>query len=819
MSAVMDGFRTAEALRKEIEGLSLRLAEMGGTPREGGAEPGEATAETTALSARLHAAEQALRSSVRRFRAVFDSMRDGLLVLAEDGRILEANQAALALFGCSARNPLGRAIDDRAWKASVGAGVGEAVRGGTRALIGCHVNRDDGSTRDVEVETTPRYMPGRQLAVLRDMTEQQVDERALAEARDRYQALFESHPLPLLVYDARTLRILAANASAVRQYGYERVELLRRGVRDLLAPGEAEGAGAGAWDVGREGGGAPSRHRRRDGTTFSAQVVAYPVTFLGRRARFAAVTDVSERETSREALMSSERRLALTEKALDAAANAIVLTDREGRICWVNPAFTQLTGYTAEEAFGQNPRLLRSGAHDSSFYEGLWKTILAGKPWKGEMVNRRKDGTQYTEEQTITPVVDADGAIRHFIAIKSDVSDRKRMEEQLRQAQRMEAIGQLAGGVAHDFNNLLTAINGYTELALSRAGEDETLRGHLTQVGRAGERAALLTRQLLLFSRRQEPKPEILDPNAVIVDLQGILRRLLGERIAVELDLDPSVGRIEADRGALDQVIVNLAVNARDAMPQGGRLTIRTSARVLAPGAPDACVRDLPPGPWLRIDVADTGCGMDARTQERLFEPFFTTKEPGKGTGLGLATVKQVLDRSGGHIGFTSAVGKGTEFCVYLPIVEREEAAGPRPGADAALDGTETVLLAEDDPAVRAMTAEVLRERGYLVLEARDGVEALAALRAHARPVDIVVTDVAMPRMDGRRLADAVRASAPATKVLFLSGHVDEAVSRHGVDPSGGALLAKPFRPEVLLERIRSLLPAARADRNGRGAR
>ena len=363
--------------------------------------------------------------------------------------------------------------------------------------------------------------------------------------------------------------------------------------------------------------------------------------------------------------------------AIEQSADGIVITDAQGTIQYVNPAFTRVSGYSREEALGKNPRILKSGKHDEAYYRKLWETILGGEIWQDEITNRRSDGSLYPEQMTITPVRDQRGEITHFIAIKAEVTERKRLEQQLRQAQKMEAVGRLAGGVAHDFNNLLTIISGYSELLLEHPGTVEPLRGYVNEIRNASGRAASLTRQLLAFSRQQVLAPRVLDLNAVVANIEKMLKRLIGEDIDLVTVLAESLWPVKADPGQLEQVLLNLAVNARDAMPKGGMLTIET-ANVEMDRTYAQTHFPLSPGPYVLLAFSDTGIGMDAETQARIFEPFFTTKEKGKGTGLGLATVYGIVKQSGGYIWVYSEVGKGTTFKIYLPRSDEVDESEPR---------------------------------------------------------------------------------------------------------------------------------------------
>ncbi len=372
--------------------------------------------------------------------------------------------------------------------------------------------------------------------------------------------------------------------------------------------------------------------------------------------------DITRRKTA-------EEQLQKVMHAVEQSPSSVVITDIHGRIEYVNPKFTEVTGYSREEALGRNPRILKSGEMSPQEYSAMWKTLTAGREWRGEFHNRRKDGGLFWEFASISPIKNDRGEITHYVAIKEDITERKSLELQLQQSQKMQAIGTLAGGIAHDFNNLLTAINGYSELILSRLPESDPLRATLEEIHKAGKRAANLTRQLLAFSRRQIMLPRVIDLNVAISELNAMLCRLLGETIELVTELDPSLGRIKADRGQIEQVIVNLAVNARDAMPGGGRLTITTSNlevnRIAA-----SRLAGMQPGSYVVVAISDTGCGISPDVKPHIFEPFFTTKEVGKGTGLGLSTAYGIVKQSGGYIYCSSEVDRGTTFRVYLPRVE-----------------------------------------------------------------------------------------------------------------------------------------------------
>jgi two-component system cell cycle sensor histidine kinase/response regulator CckA len=424
----------------------------------------------------------------------------------------------------------------------------------------------------------------------------------------------------------------------------------------------------------------------------------------------------------------------------------------------------------------------------------------------------QKGATDYVLKQRPARLV---SAVMRVLRETEERAERKKLEGQLRQAQKMEAIGQLTGGIAHDFNNMLMVIIGYSELVLQRLKADDPLRSDIEQVKLAGDRASLLTRQLLAFSRKQVLQPKVLDINAVLTNMDRMLQRLIGEDIALVAEPAPRLWRAYADPGQIEQVIMNLAVNARDAMPQGGKLTIETANVQLD----DAYVRQhagSKPGPHVMLAVNDTGCGMDSETQARIFEPFFTTKEPGKGTGLGMSTVYGIVKQSGGYIWVYSEVGRGTTFKIYLPRVEGVvETVEPGVSPARSVRGSETILLVEDDNAVRKLIHSTLHVYGYTVLEAHHSKHAIQVCERHAGPIHLMVTDVVMPEMSGRELAERLKPSHPDMKVLFMSGYTDKGIVHHGELVPGTAFLQKPFTPNALARKVREVLDAPAKQQGG----
>jgi PAS domain S-box-containing protein len=517
-----------------------------------------------------------------------------------------------------------------------------------------------------------------------------------------------------------------------------------------------------------------------------------------------AVLCISRDITERKQAEAERARLVA---AIEQAAEAIVITDSGGAIQYANPAFERVTGYARSEALGQNPRLLKSGKHDAAFYQQMWATLTRGEVWAGRLINKKKDGELFEEEATISPVRDARGQIVNYVAVKRDVTREVALEAQLRQAQKLEAVGQLAGGVAHDFNNILAVIMMRAELASGTAGLPNAVQEAFRGIIAAADRAANLTRQLLLFSRRQVMQARRLDLNEVVTNLAKMLGRIIGEDVRLQLNLDPAPTFTHADAGMLDQVLMNLAVNARDAMPKGGRLNIETSSVVLdldqASQIPEAV-----PGRFVCLRVSDTGCGIPPEVLPHVFEPFFTTKETGKGTGLGLATVFGIVKLHRGWLQVDSKVGHGTTFSIFLPAGETP--AGPSVPETAKAEprgGAECIMLVEDDPAVRQLTRLALERKGYRVVEAANGVDAQRVWVEHGPRIDLLLTDLVMPEgLDGRELAAQLRQKQPGLKVVFISGYSPEIAGRQWTLAAGQAFIKKPCGTDQLASVIRQCL-------------
>ncbi len=540
----------------------------------------------------------------------------------------------------------------------------------------------------------------------------------------------------------------------------------------------------------------------------------------GKLARLLhAVERELEESRMRQARREAEKALRESEEyvrlLLDSTGEGFFGVDRQGNFTFANRAATSMLGYAGQGSLvGRDTHaLLHHGKPHEVRCAGpscRLRQALVGEDSAvlDDEALDRGDGSRFEVEIRMFPVR-RDGVRLGSVATFVDLSPRRRLEQQLRQSQKMEAIGSLAGGVAHDFNNLLSVILSYAEMIIDGLKVGDPMRAELDEIRRAGERAAALTRQLLAFSRQQVLQPRNLDLNQVVNGLEGMLRRLLGEDIELSLLNARALGQVRADPGQIEQVLMNLVVNARDAMPEGGKITIETD-NVELTGEYAAGHVGVKPGAYVLLAVTDTGIGMDAGTQARIFEPFFTTKEKGKGTGLGLSMVFGIVQQSGGHIWVYSELGKGTTFRIYLPRTDGVvESADIAPSGPVVLRGTETVLLVEDDEQVRVISRTILRRHGYNVLEAANGGEAFLVCERHSARIHILVTDVVMPRMSGRQLAERLMPLRPDMKVLYLSGYTENTIVHHGILDSGISFLQKPIVPDSLLRKVREVLEGA----------
>jgi two-component system cell cycle sensor histidine kinase/response regulator CckA len=628
------------------------------------------------------------------------------------------------------------------------------------------------------------------------------DQTALQASEVRYRRLFEAARDGILILEADTGRIVDVNPFLTDLTGYSRDDFMGKYLWEIGILKDIAASKASFTELQTKG---YVRYEdlpleARNGRKVDVEFVSNVYRAGNENVIQCNIRDITARKHA-----EVERQRLMT--AIEQAAEAVLVTDAHADIVYANPAFETVTGYARAEVLGRNPRFLKSGTQDDAFYLALWATLASGKTWHGRMVNKRKDGTLYTEDASISPVRDAGGAITSYVAVKRDVTKELVQEAQLFQAQKMEGIGRLAGGVAHDFNNLLSVIMSNVEFAFTSLAEGGPIRDDLLEVRKASERAAALTHQLLVFSRRQPVKPKPLDLNQVAAGMEEMLRRVLLEDVELVQSLAPNLGLTLADASQIEQVFLNLVVNGRDAMPKGGKLTIETE-NVMLDEAYTSAHEGVKPGPYVLLAITDNGCGMDKLTLERIFEPFFTTKGLVEGTGLGLATVYGIVKQSGGHISVYSEPGKGTTFKVYLPreISARMDIVTQPLPAPRRAAGAKTILVVDDEEALRKVARRALEAAGYQVLTAADGEDAREVSAKHAGHIHLLLTDVVMPRMGGPALAEELLKTRPTLLVVYMSGYTDSAIVHHEIFEARTHFLSKPFDAADLTRKVHEVL-------------
>ncbi|MBZ5671215.1 MAG: PAS domain S-box protein [Acidobacteriia bacterium] len=772
-------------------------------------------------------AEEAIRASEQRYRLLFERNLAGVCRATLDGRFLDCNDAYARILGYQSREeilaqPVLSVYFDPAEREAYWAKVRER---GTLSNYELRLRRKDGSP--VWVLANDTLLEGEvdgqvvKEATLMDITERkraeealQVSERQLAQAMDMaLLAPWEFNPATgIFTFNDRFYALYGTTAE--REGGYQMsAEAYAREflypedvhiVADEVAKALAITNPDAAWAL-------EHRIRRRDG---EMRHIVVRMSVIKNSAGLTIKTrgvnqDITERKRAEVALIE-ERQLLHT--LLDNLPDVIYFKDRESRFTRINKAHAKVFGLSdPAQAIGKTDFDFFTDEHAQQAFADEQEIIRTGQPILAkEEKETWPDGRETWVSTTKMPLRDANGNILGTFGVSRDVTERKSMEGQLRQTAKIEAIGRLAGGVAHDFNNLLTIISGYGQLLQERLSPEAL--GPVEEILKASDRAATLTRQLLAFSRRQILAPQVLDLNSVVANMEKMLGRLIGEDIELATVQQPGLGRVKADPGQIEQVIMNLVVNSRDAMPEGGKITIETANvhldKTYARRHPGAT-----PGPQVMLAVSDTGMGMDAETLTHVFEPFFTTKEKGKGTGLGLATVYGIVKQSAGYIWVYSEPGRGSTFKIYLPRVEEpgREAEPAKAGSELA-KGSETVLVVEDEEGVRSLVCETLESHGYKVLEARGADDALSIFEQYAEPIHLLLTDVVMPQMGGKELAKRLSSVHPETKVLYMSGYTDNAIVRHGVLEGGTPFLQKPFVPQTLVRKVRQVLDTKQGD-------
>jgi two-component system, cell cycle sensor histidine kinase and response regulator CckA len=800
------------ALRAALASLVLvGVVSTGGArlARSVGGMVDSADARRSRAEQELRAGEQRLRDGEELFRSAFDSATEGVCLVGADGRFLRTNPALSRILGYTAAELSLRAFndvthpEDKAVGADVRARLLAGGAGGT--FDKRYIHRDGHIIHAHVAAALVRPADGREpffVTHVVDMTERRKAEQALAASETLLRQFIKHSPAAVAMFDTE-MRYLQVSDRWLADYHLERERVVGRCHYDVF-PDLPERwkevhrrVLAGAVESCLE-----DEFVRADGTAEWLHWEARP--WLTSDGAIGGLTIFTRLVTEGRRAAAELVRLS---RAIEQSAESVLITDPAGTIVYVNPAFETVTGYSREEALGQNPRILKSGRQGPEFYRQMWTTLTRGRTWTGRITNRRKDGSLLEEDAAISPVRDSSGRVVNYVAVKRDITHEKSLEQQLLQAQKLEAVGRLAGGVAHDFNNIVGVILGYGEAVQRKLPAEDPLRGKVQQILRAAGRAADLTRQLLAFSRKQVLQPRALDLNEALSGMEKMLRRLIGEDVELTLRPEPGLGPVRADPGQVEQVLMNLAVNARDAMPQGGNLTIETSNLTL--DCPLNLGRwVLPPGRYAVLAVTDDGEGISPDVEAHIFEPFFTTKEAGKGTGLGLSTVYGIVKQSEGFISVHSEIGVGTTFTIYLPRIDEQPGEEAEEDRTAVPGGTETILVVEDEAALRDLLRDVLEDNGYTVLAASDGTEALRTAERHVGAIHLLLTDVVMPGMTGPHLARQFSASRPDAKIVYVSGYSEEAVASRGRLGPGDLLLHKPFAPDALLRSVRDVLDA-----------
>ncbi len=731
-------------LRRDNSELSWRIAQL----------------EETFLE--QYPANEALQNSDKHYRRIFESAKEvGLVQNDYMGKVVDVNPFLMQLRGVTmpdtnAENQLRRDNSRLSWKIS---------------------------------QLEEKFL------------EEDHTDETLKDSEKRYRRLFESAKDGILILDADTGKVVDVNPFLLELLGYSYDALYGQYIwelgvfKDIAASKEA-------FKCLQD-----NEYIRYDDLpleTLSGHPIAVEFVSNVYLVDHCKVIQCNIRDITARKHADSERKRLMA--AIEQSGEVIVMTDAQGLIQFVNPAFERVTGYSREEAIGQNTRFLKSGDQDDPFYQNLWETISSGRTWEGRFVNKRKDGTFYTEEATISPVRDTANRIVNYVAVKRDITEQLRLAAQFQQAQKMEAVGLLAGGVAHDYNNMLGVILGYTELALSRVTPGEPLHDELEGIYKAAIRSSDITRQLLAFARKQTICPVVLDLNLTVESMLKMLRRLIGEDI--DLDWRPTTDAcsIKMDPVQVDQILANLCVNARDAIADVGKVTIETGNDAFDEtycADHDGYVA----GEYVRLAVSDDGCGMDEEILDKIFDPFFTSKELGQGTGLGLSTVYGIVKQNHGFINVSSEPGKGTTFRIYLPRHAEQAAAAQREGPEEiAKSHGETILVVEDEAALLEIDKTVLERFGYRVLSAETPGEALHLAQEHAGEIDLLLTDIVLPGMNGRDLAEQLQSICPRMKTLFMSGYPADAIANRGVLDESVNFIQKPFSMKCMAAKVSEVL-------------
>jgi PAS domain S-box-containing protein len=806
----------AESFGDEDERLAGILAAQVGRIYENGSLYTEVVRQSAELNLKVIERGRA----EKRFRALIESAPDAMVIIDGSGAMTIANERTEDLFGYPRAELIGHPVEllipDRYRERSIAARqpfLSDPTLSPTGEVMELFGRRKDGSEFPVEINLSPLQTEEGVVVtiVIRDISSRKRNEEALRASEELLRSAFEYTNVAMALTDTAD-RFVRVNAAFSQMFGYSKAELLQMTMKDITHPdhmAESDGrrlellSGKGHFFQ------IEKRYIHKDkhliwalvNLSLVRSVQGQPFLYVRQ------VQDITERKKTETDLYETQKRL---EHVLSSNPAVIYTLAVEGNrirgISWISDNVREMVGYTAEEAREGNWWFGNIHPEDHArVRENIHRTLPAQGHAMDEYRFRHRNGSYRWVRSEMRLLRDSQGDPVEVVGSMSDITERKHLEDQILQAQKMEAIGKLAGGIAHDFNNLLTVINGYCELLIGSIPPANSMREPLDEILNAGSRAASLTRQLLAFSRKAVLAPLVLDLNELIRNLQKMLSRLIGEDIELKVILDPAVWKVKVDPGQMEQIIMNLVVNARDAMPRGGKLIIET-ANIELDEAYANKHPETQPGDYVRVAVSDTGFGMDAATQARIFEPFFTTKGPDKGTGLGLSVVHGIVKQSGGRVEVYSEVGLGATFKIYLPRASDHTPSSNLVATTPSRGGKETILLVEDEAGVRSLARMILERHGYTVLEATNGEEAITLTENFPGIIDIVVTDTVMPKMSGTQLIRHLATTRPTMKVLYISGYTDDAVVHHGIIDPDTPFLQKPFTSEALANKVRELL-------------
>jgi two-component system, cell cycle sensor histidine kinase and response regulator CckA len=753
-------------------------------------------------------AEEALAESEFLYRTLFEGARDAIMLIDMEqdgtGRIVSANPVAAKIHGYSLDEFMTLRLEDLETPESskgLPARVETALSG---QLVRGELNhrRKDGSVFPVDVSANLYEIRGHQycIAIDRDISERKSAEDALRESEERFRTVFRTSPDAVIINRLNDGAFIEVNDRFTDLTGLSREEVMGMPSVDTNVWVDLRDRQRVLDGIAQHGkvNNLEARFRMRDGSVKTGLLSATLTSINGEPHLLSIIRDIDDIKRAQEESL----RLAT---AVEQSAETVIITNDEGDVVYVNPAFERTTGYSRQETIGNNTRMLKSGHHDEEFYKHMWNTISRGIAWRGRLVTKKKDGTLFEEDASISPVTDHSGTIVNYVAVKRDISQEVSLQRQLSQAQKMEAIGTLAGGIAHDFNNVLQVVLGYSEIVLEDEALPERYQPDLKKIYDSATRGADLVQRLLTFSRKTESNPQPIDLNLRITELRKMLERTIPKMIDIQLLQDLKLAKINADKTQIDQVLMNLAVNARDAMPEGGKLLFET-ANVTIDEEYARTNLDAEPGPHVLLTVKDTGMGIDKDTLEHIFEPFYTTKGVGEGSGLGLAMVHGIVKHHGGYIKCYSEPGQGATFKIYFPAMIAEEEQKQTEDVPDPESGTETILVVDDEEYIRDLGSRFLKKAGYEVITASNGKEALDTYQERGHKIALVLLDLMMPEMGGKQCLEELLQLNPSIKVVIASGYAANGPTKDALEAGAKGFVNKPYNMRQVRKVVREIL-------------